>query len=200
MQQQIDQHRIGRDRGERDPQDRLGAVDRAHEAADGDKPQCGQDAPCQAEQILLGEMGGCRRLAQHQQDLLAAERKRHHRQRYQERSPQADAERAPDQMRIARAECLRRQGGYGRYQPHAKGETDKEHGMRQRGRSHGLAAEAADQGDIGRHHRDLPKLGQRDRHRKLQRLGELKREMTSGHRPGGGRRDRCGFDFFEHCN
>jgi hypothetical protein len=92
-------------------------------------------------------------------------------------------------MRITRAERLCRQRRYGRYQPHAEGEADKENRMRQRGRRHRLGAEAADQGNVGRHHRDLAELRQRDRNRELQRFGEFQREMTSGHHCGIGRRD-----------
>ena len=55
----------------------------------------------------------------------------------------------------------------------------KKHGVRQRRRCHGLGAEAADHGNVGRHHRDLPELRQRDRHRKFQRLGEFNREITA---------------------
>ena len=90
-------------------------------------------------------------------------------------------------MRIAGAESLRRQRRDGGHQAHAEGEADEEHGVRQRRRGHGLGAEAADHGKVGRHHRDLPELRQRDRHRELQRLGEFDREMTAGHgRRGGG--------------
>ena len=105
-------------------------------------------------------------------------------------------------MRLARAKSLRRQRRDRGDQAHAEGEADEEHGVRQRRRGHGLGAEAPDHGNVGRHHRDLPELRQRDRHRELQRLGELDREMTAGHGRGGGRRDGCAFDFVErgHCN
>ena len=43
--QEIDQHGIGGDRDQRDPQPRLRPVDRAHEAADGEKPQRRQQCP-----------------------------------------------------------------------------------------------------------------------------------------------------------
>jgi hypothetical protein len=108
--------------------------------------------------------------------------------------PQADAERTADAVRIAGAERLRRQRRHGRHQPHAEGEADEVDGMRQRRRGHGLAAETADQGNIGRHHRDLAELRQRDRDGKLQCLGELGGEMMAA-RHRGSRRDRCGFDF-----
>ena len=108
-QQEIDQQRIGRDRGQRDPQDRLGAVDRAHEAADRHEPQRRQDGPDQPGEIFLREMRRHGRLAQHQQDLLGPEPQRHQRQRDQQRGPQADAQRPPDQMRIACAKGLRGQ-------------------------------------------------------------------------------------------
>jgi hypothetical protein len=70
-------------------------------------------------------------------------------------------------MRLARTKSLRRQGGYGRYQAHAEGEADEKHGVRQRCRCHRLTAKAPDHGNVGRHHRNLPELGQRDRHREL---------------------------------
>jgi hypothetical protein len=62
--------------------------------------------------------------------------------------------------------------------------------------------EAADHGDVGRHHRDLAELRQRDRHRELQRFGEFDREMTAGNDRRGLWRDRRAFNFFErgHCN
>ena len=53
-------------------------------------------------------------------------------------------------------------------------------------------AEASDEGDIGRHHRDLPELRQRHRHRELERFGQLKREMAAGR--GSLLRKRRGFD------
>ena len=56
--------------------------------------------------------------------------------------------------------------------------------MRERCRGNGLVPEASDQRKIGRHHRDLPELRQRHRHRKLQRLGELVGEMAAA-------RSRC---------
>jgi hypothetical protein len=148
-------------------------------------------------QILLCEMGRRRRLAEPQQDLFAAEQKRHHRQRHQQRGPHADAKRPSDQMRIARAKGLRRQRRHRRYQPHAEGEADKEDGMRQRRRGHRLAAEAADHRDVGRHHRDLAELRQRERNRQLQRLGEFDGEMTAGYRRGVGRRGGCAFNLVE---
>ncbi len=126
---------------------------------------------------------------------LAAQRKRHHRQRDQQRGPQADAQRAPHQVRIARAERLRGQRRHRRHQAHADGECDKEHGRRQRRRRDGLVAEPPDKREIGRHHRDLPELRQRHRHRELQRLGEFIGEMTAGRCSAGA--IECGFDFVE---
>ena len=196
MDQQIDQHRIGRDRGQRDPQSRLRPVDRAHEAADRQEPQRRRNAPHQAEQILLRQMRGRRRLAQRQQDLLAVERQQHHRQRNQQRRPQPDAQRAPHHPRIAGAERLRRQRRHRGHQPHAEGEGDEEHRMRQRRGGHRLVAEPSDQGQIGRHHRDLPELRQRDRHRELERLGQLEGEVAAAR----GRAGRRLLDFIKGCH
>ena len=102
--QQIDQHGIGRDRGQRDPQHRLRPVDRAHEAADREEPQRRRDAPRQTEQIFLRQMRGRRRLAQRQQDLLAVQR--------QQPSSAAKSAARPTARRAARAapsaDCARR--------------------------------------------------------------------------------------------
>ena len=111
----------------------------------------------------------------------------------------------PDLMRLARAKGLRGQGRDGRDQPHAEGEADEEDGVRQRRRSHGLAAEAPDQGDVGRHHRDLPELRQRDRHGKFQRLGEFERRDDGSGDRSCRRRERrksilSRFDFFERSH
>jgi len=57
--------------------------------------------------------------------------------------------------------------------------------MRQRRRGDRLIPEAADQRKIGGHHRDLPELRQRHRHRQPQRLGQLQREVIAGHRRPG---------------
>jgi len=75
----------------RDPQDRLRAVDRAHEAADRQEPQRRHHAPCQAKQILLRKASRHASLTEPQQDPFAAQRKYHDRQRDQERGPQAGA-------------------------------------------------------------------------------------------------------------
>ena len=146
-------------------------MDRAHEAADRQEPQCRHHAPSEAKQILLRQPRRHARLAQRQQDLLAPQRKRHDRQRDQRRGPQAGAQRAPDQMRIAPAESLRGQRGNRRHQSHPKGEADEIDRASQRRRRDGVIAEAPDKGEVGRHHRNLPKLCQRDRRRQLEGLG-----------------------------
>ncbi len=61
-------------------------------------------------------------------------------------------------------------------------------------------AEASDQGQIGRHHRDLPKLRQRDRHRQLERLGQFNGEVMAGWRRDAGRCDRSSLDFIQRCH
>ena len=183
MDQEVDQHGIGRDRGQRDPQSRLRPVDRAHEATDRQEPECRRDAPRQAEQILLRETRGRWRLAEHHKDLFAVQRKRHHRQGNQQARPKPDAKRAPNQARVAGAKCLRGQRCHGGHQSHSEGEADEEHRMRQRCRGDGLISEASDQRKIGRHHRDLPELRQRHRHRQLERLRQLVREAIAGRRP-----------------
>ncbi len=163
-QQQIDQQRVGRDRGQRDPEHRLRAVDRAHEAADRHEPEGRQDGPDQTGEIFLRMMRRRGGLSERKQDLFGPEAKRHQRQRDQQRCPQADAQRSADQMRVARAEGLRGQRCDGRHQAHAGGEADEKHGVRQRCGGHRLGAETPDHGNVGRHHRDLAELGQRDRH------------------------------------
>ena len=50
--------------------------------------------------------------------------------------------------------------------------------MRQRRGGNRLVAEPPDQGQIGRHHRDLPELRQRDRDGELQRFRQLDGEVT----------------------
>ncbi len=50
-----------------------------------------------------------------------------------------------------------------------------------------IAAEPTDQCEIGRHHRDLAELGQRNRQRELDRLGQLDAPRArAGRRRGGG--------------
>jgi hypothetical protein len=190
MDQEIDQERIGRDRGKRDPQSRLRPVDRAHEAADRQEPQRRRDAPRQAQQIALRETRGRGRLAEHHQDLFAVQRKHHHRQGNQQRGPQADAKRAPHHARVAGAEGLRGKRRHRGHQSHPEGEADEEHRVRQRRGGNRLVAEASDQGKIGRHHRDLPELRQCDRDSQPERFDQLDGEMIAG----GCRRDRSALD------
>ena len=91
-----------------------------------------------------------------------------------------DPERAPHHARIARAERLGGQWRHGRDQSHSKSKTDEEHGVCQRRRCDCLAAETPDEGEIGRHHRDLPELCQRKGRGEAERLGKLEREMIAG--------------------
>jgi hypothetical protein len=135
-------------------------------------------------------------LAEHHQDLFAVERKRHHRQGNQQARPKPDAKRAPNQARIAGAECLRGQWCHSRHQAHSEGEADEEHRMRERRRSNRLVPEASDERKIGRHHRDLPELRQRHRHRQLERLAQLERKVTAGRR----RCDRSARDLVKGCH
>jgi len=74
-------------------------------------------------------------------------------------------------MRILRAIGLRGKRGHVRHQSHPESEADEIYRARQRRRRDGVLAEASDKGEIGRHHRDLPKLCQRNRRRQLERLG-----------------------------
>ena len=165
--QEIDQQRIGRDRAQGDPQRGLRPVDRAHEAADRHEPKRRRHAPDQAEQILLRQMRGGGHLAQRQQDLLPVEREHHDRQRNKQRGPQPGSQRTPHLMWIAGAEGLCGQRRHGRHQSHADGEADEVYGARQCRRGDRFVAEPPDEGEVGRHHRDLPKLRQRHRHRQL---------------------------------
>ena len=66
----------------------------------------------------------------------------------------------------------------------------------QRRRGHGPVAEPPDQRQIGRHHRDLPELRQRDRHRELERLGQLEGEVAAAR----GRAGRRLLDFIKGCH
>ena len=68
--------------------------------------------------------------------------------------------------------------------------------MRQRRCRDRLVAEASDQRQIGRHHRDLPELRQRDRDRELERFGQFDGEVMSG----GGRGDGTSLDFIKGCH
>ena len=189
--QKPDQQRVGRNRGERDPQHRLGPVDRAHEAADRDEPQRRRDAESEPEQIVLREMRRPLRLAEAEQDLLAAQRKRHDRQRDQKSRPQAGAQRAPHLPRAAGAIGLRGERRHRRHQPHADGEGDEIDRAGQRRGGQRLAAEAADEGEVGRHHRDLAELLRRHRRRQPQRLDQL------GHEVAARRLVRGGFDLVD---
>jgi hypothetical protein len=85
----------------------------------------------------------------------------------------------PHHARIAGAECLRRKRGYGGHQPHSTGEADPEYGARQRRRGNRPLPEAPDQREIRRHHCDLTELRQRDRHRQLERFGQLDGKVTA---------------------
>jgi len=125
-------------------------------------------------------------LAEGLQDLLAAQRQDHDRQRDQESYPEPGAQRAPHHARIARAEGLRRKWRDRRHQPHAEGEGHEIDRARERRSGHGGIAEPADEGEVGRHHRDLPKLRRRHRRRELDGLGKLEAEvMAVGRRRGG---------------
>jgi hypothetical protein len=79
----------------------------------------------------------------------------------------------------------------------SEGKAHEEDGMRQRRRGHGRVSKAADQRQIGRHHRDLPKLRQRDRHRQLECFGQLNGEVMAGRCRDTGRRDRSLLDFIK---
>jgi len=126
-----------------------------------------------------GKMGGNGSLAEAEQNLFAAQGECHDRQRDQQCRPEAGAQRSPDHGRIVCPERLRGERGDRRHQPHAKGEADPEDGAAKRGRRERLVAEASDEDEIGRHHRDLPKLCQRHRRGKADGLAKLAREMTA---------------------
>jgi len=108
---------------------------------------------------------------------FAVERERHDRQRDQQGRPKPGSQRTPHLTRIAGAEGLRGERRHRRYQSHSDGEADEVDGARQRRRRDGFVAEAPDEGQIGRHHRDLAKLRQRHRHRQPERLGQFMGEM-----------------------
>jgi hypothetical protein len=129
-------------------------------------------------------------------DLFAVQRKHHHRQRNQQARPKADVKRTPDQARIAGAERLRGKRCHGGHQSHSEGEADEEHRVRQRRRGDSLVPEASDQREIGGQHRDLPELRQRNRHRQLERLGQLEREAMAGRCLG----DRPALDLVKGCH
>jgi hypothetical protein len=143
---------------------------------------------------LLGKLRGCGALAERQQDLLAAERQHHQRQRDEQRGPQPDTKRAPYHARIACAKGLRRQRGDGGHQAHAEGEADEVDRPRQCRGSDGLVAEPADEGEVGRHHRDLAELRQRQRHRKPQGFGEFVEQMVARRTRDHAWRHRSAFD------
>jgi hypothetical protein len=131
---------------------------------------------------LLRKVGRHGRLAQRQQDVFAVERERHDRQRDQEARPQTGAQRAPHPVRITRPERLCDERRDRRHQSHADSEADEIYRAGQRGRGNGFIAEAPDEGEIGRHHRDLSELRQRHRHREPQRLGQFSGKMRAGKR------------------
>ncbi len=177
VEQEVHQQRVGGHRCERDPEHRLRPVDRAHEAADGDEPQRRRNAPDEPEQILLAEARRLRRLPEREQDLLAVQRQEHDRDRYQEGHPQAGTHGAAHLARIARAKSLRGKGCYGRDQAKPEGEADEEHGVAERRGCHRVIAEPSDEGEIGRHHRDLAELRHRHRRCEPDGLRQLSGEM-----------------------
>ena len=171
--QHVGEHGIDRDGDERDPQRRLGPVDRAHEVAQRDEDPGREDGPGHAGEIPTRQRGRLGRLAERDQDVLAPELHQRHRHAQHEGRPQADAQRAAHHARLARAIGLGGERRHRRHQPHADGEGGKQHRVRQRGRGQRRVAQAADQHQIGRHHGDLAELDQRHRHRQPHGLGEL---------------------------
>ena len=188
MNQQINQRRIGRDRGEHDPQSGLRAIDRAHEPPDGQEGEAGADPPGEAEQILLGLMRGGGRLPEGPKDWITVKRQRQHRHRDQDGGPQSRMEGLSNEMRLTGPERLGGQRRNCRYQPHAERETDEKDGMRQRCGGDGGITEPPDQRQIGGHHRDLTELRQRNRRGKSERRDEFTRKSgarSSKRRLGG---------------
>ncbi|MGY4305071.1 hypothetical protein ACVIJ6_002314 [Bradyrhizobium sp. USDA 4369] len=123
-----------------------------------------------------------RGLSQREQDGLAIQRDQHDRQRDEQAGPHSDPQRAPHQAGIGRAIGLRGERRHRRHQPHAEGRTDEIHRARQGCRRDGIAAEPADEGEIGRHHRDLRQLRQRHRRGEADRVPEFERERRCGRR------------------
>src|SRR5262249_28732225 len=75
--------------------------------------------------------------------------------------------------------------------PQAKGETDEIDGAGEPHGRDGFVADAADEGQIGRGHRDLPELRERHRRGELERLGQLTGKMRAGSVLRRSRRNRC---------
>ena len=185
--QRIGEHRIDGDGDQRDPQRRLGPVDRAHEVAQRDEDPRREDRPGHAREIAAGQRGRLGRLAEREQDLLAPELQQRHRHAQHDGGPQADPQRPAHHARLPRAIGLGRQRRHGGYEPHADGEGGKQHRVRQRGRRQRRVAQAADQRQVGRHHDDLAELDQRHRQRQPHGLDELGAPKARPRRhPGGG--------------
>ena len=143
--QRVGEHGVGRDGDERDPQRRLGPVDRAHEVAQRDERPAGDDGPGHAGEIAAGQRGRLRRLAQRDQDVLAPELQQ--RQRHAQRSPPPTGRRAARGAPCA-AGARRRPAPPAAPRPTpgpCRGEGGKQHRVRQRRRRQRRVAEAADQ-------------------------------------------------------
>ncbi len=112
----------------------------------------------------------------------------------QGRGPQAHAQRAAHHARIARTEGLCRERRNRRDESHAEHEGREQNGVRQRRGRNDMIAEPAEQGQIGRHHGDLPELRQRDRQCQPDRLGQFDapvRRCGRGGNPGSQGRVHC---------
>jgi hypothetical protein len=144
------------------------------------EPQRRHDAPGQSEQIVLRKPRRCRSLAKGQQDRFALEREHHDRQRDQKPGPQSRLRCPPHPLRVARAERLGHQRRHRRHQAHAEGEADEIDRPGQRCCGDRIAAEAADEAEIGGHHRDLRQLRQRHRRGEPDSLPEFVCKKING--------------------
>ncbi len=182
--QRIGEQRVERDRGERDPQRRLRAIDRTHEIAQRDEAPRRDHRPGQAR------AGSARRAPAVSGDcpaairmLLAPQLRDVDRNADHHRGPQPDAQRAAHQARLARAERLRGERRDGGHESHAEHEADEQDQMREPDGRDGAVAELADQREVGRHHRDLAELRERDR---PARAGSSRRSRCARRRASSG--------------
>jgi hypothetical protein len=92
------------------------------------KNQPGHDAPGDAEQIALREIGRLARLAEGDEQLTAPELHDGERHPEDDRGPQPDAQCAAHHARLTRAVILRGERRHRRDDPHADHEHGEQHG------------------------------------------------------------------------
>ncbi len=103
-------------------------------------------------------------------------------------TPTRSARRTPRGSRAPNA-CAAR-GATAATKTHADGKCDEQHRVREAGAGNDMLSEAAEEHEIGRHHRDLAELRQRNRHRERDGLRHLVSPDARGLRVCAARRGR----------